>query len=159
MKIHSKEALLCVGYGLMEFLQRVNRTSALNWSNYHDFPIATVPSSWVHPFLSSLGIDPGDITIQIGECKANYRGKSHFHKIGHQLVIALGEKEGFRNPTKDYSVAYPYIYIAPHSFEINVGEAYYFPTNIPHNFRGEFFFINIQNPPLIIEGNDDYFEV
>lgn len=154
MKLHSKAALLCVGYGLMEFLQRIDRTSALNWSNYHDFPIATVPPAWIHPFLSSLGIDPGDITVQIGKCEPKYLGKYHYHLKGHQLVIPLGPGEHFE-PIKGPSS----IMIDDVVYEARVGEAYYFPTKVPHNFRGDFYFINIQNPPLELGGKDDYYEV
>ena len=153
MKLHSKAALLCVGYGLMEFLQRIDRKKALVWSNYHDFPIATVPSAWIHPFLSSLGIDPGDITVQIGKCEPHYLGKSHYHLKGHQLVIPIGEKEHFEDP-KHNSI----IYISWHEKIVFSGDAYYFPTKVSHNFRGDFYFINIQNPPLELEGSDDYYE-
>lgn len=148
----TKYAMMTLGYAVMNYLQKNLGRDELIWNDYHGFPIAEVPDSWVKDIRKSFGLKKKDYTLQIGKCLKDYSEPDHYHKIGHQLVIALGPHCGFTEPEGTIS-------IGDIVFDAIEDKVYYFNTNIPHGFRGEFYFINIQNPPLVDEeGNDDYYQ-
>lgn len=148
----TKYAMMTLGYATMDYLQKNLGRDELEWEDYHGFPIAEVPDIWIKNIRKSFGLKKKDYTLQIGECLPTYSANDHYHKIGHQLVIVLGPHCGFKEPIGK-------MIIGPNEYLAIEDRTYYFNTNIPHNFRGEFFFINLQNPPLVDEeGNDDYYE-
>ena len=146
--------MLTLAYQVMNYLEK-NGGGELEWKDYHNFPIADIPYEWYEKTMQAIGATTKDFTLQIGKCLPIYQGEDHYHKMGHQLVVVMGSECGFSDV-----VAGSTMKIGTDVYEAIAGQPYYFPTNVPHNFRGEFYFINLQNPPLIDkDGNDDYYEL
>lgn len=149
-KSMTKYNMLMLAYAAIDYIYRNNSREELVWQDYHDFPIAEIPKDWYKNTKKLLGIKSKEYTLQLGKCKEEYKGKDHYHKIGHQLVIILGPRTGFMEPkgvVRIDGVEYPVV----------EDQHYYFPTGVEHGFTGSFYFINLQNPPLINEqGEDDY---
>lgn len=152
-KTMSKYAMLSIGYGVIDGLIKYPAVKEeLEWKEYHGFPIAEIPYFLYFRLLSALNLESSNFTLQIGYCKPDYRSKDHYHKKGHQLVIPLGPDVGYPEPIGT-------IKIGDYYHPVEEGEPYYFPTGVPHNFSGDLYFINFQNPSLKDqEGNDDYYE-
>ncbi|NYZ70447.1 hypothetical protein H0A36_31020, partial [Endozoicomonas sp. SM1973] len=114
-----------------------------------------IPYQWYQKTMKAIGAKKSDLTLQVGKCVQTYDGKDHYHKMGHQLVVVMGSECGFSDVLSGSTMK-----VGNEIYPAIAGEPYYFATNIPHNFRGEFYFINLQNPPLIDEnGVDDYYEL
>ena len=150
-KSMTKYGMLTLAYALIDYIYKNPLCrDELEWNDYHDFPIAEAPKDWYKPVKKALGVKSKEYTLQIGKCNEDYNGDHHYHKKGHQLVIILGPKTGYMEPRGK-------VYIGDKILPAVEGEAYYFPTGVTHGFRGSFFFVNLQNPPLIDEeGVDDY---
>ena len=160
MRQHRKNAMLALGHGLLLELEvlkmiydarEIDLLDHLDWEDYHDFPIAKVPISWMM-WRKYFGFSDENSTVQIGRCLPSYKGEDHYHRIGHQLVMPLGYRQGFPVPRPG-----SYVTIANEKLPVRIGDVYYFETGVTHGFRGDFYFINIQSPPLIVDGNDDYY--
>lgn len=150
-KTMTKYGMLTLAHGLIDYMYRNPLCrDELFWQDYHDFPIAEAPKEWYKPIKKALGIKSKEYTLQIGKCRETYKGADHYHKQGHQLVIVLGPRTGYMEPEG-------VVRIGEQEFPAVEDGVYYFPTGVTHGFTGSFYFVNLQNPPLIDEeGNDDY---
>lgn len=125
--------------------------------DYHGFWKTRLPDTFVRSILAPHGLTSDDVQIEIVKVDTDLTAEVHFHAHAHAMIYALGQGEGLRNASG--AVAYRH-----NTWQgIQSGEEVDIPPGTPHGFSvepdGELWFLSVQAPPIVGEGNDDYHQV
>lgn len=143
-------------YNMIEYFQNTDQLIHADYKDYHSFPIATVNGTGImsESDWETLDIDPRDLVLQLSytDGRNDLYKYDHYHEIGHQMVMILGEDAGYPKPNG-------MVKIKQQLFTAREYDIFYFATGKIHGFRGSFHFINIQDPPLVKNGKDDFVSI
>ena len=126
--------------------------------DYHGFAKARFPEPFLYDVVTSIGLDPKDIQLEVVHVGCDLTHEIHRHLEATAFATCLGNTEGFPSP-KDAMA-----FVIDHWFTVFTGDLIEIPAGTPHGFTvgegGTIHFLSVQSPPIVREnGHDDYYLV
>ncbi len=139
-------------------LSESERERIVQMNDYHGFLKSRLPEDFLQDILLPFQLTPNDVQIELAVVNTDLSNEIHYHAVSSAYNVILGEEYKFPNPRKAK------VYLNDKWSEIKAGDIIKFPPNTRHGFTveedGEFFFLSVQNPPIVnTGGSDDYHKI